>query len=132
MLGKVAVDEQIKQRFGTREPALVKQYHSAGNDCTRINEAQYCWGREAITPKLDAKTQVNTVEHSFTYATPFAETPIITVGLYAARNQKMWVVFSSNRTPTTFQLKAQDISKSAPSEEHVLVSYVAVGTSGKD
>ncbi|HJW12724.1 MAG TPA: hypothetical protein VJ598_13090 [Albitalea sp.] len=131
-LSKAAVDEQIRQRFGSRDPALVKQYHSAGNDCTRINEAQYCWGREAKTPKLDAKTQLNTVEHSFTYAVPFAETPVVTVGLYAARDQKMWVVFSSTRTPTTFRLKAQDISKSTPSEEHVLVSYVAVGTSGKD
>ena len=131
-LAKATVDEHIKQRFGTREPALVKQFRVGLNECTRLNEVQYCWGREARTPKWDAKTAVNTVDHSFAFAAPFESTPVVTVGIYAVKNQKMWAVYSSNRTPSAFQVRAQDISRAPQSEEHVLVSYLAIGTPGKD
>jgi hypothetical protein len=131
-LAKSAVDKHIKERFGTLEPALVKRFHAGENDCTRINDVQYCWGREARTPKWDAAAKVNTVDHTFTFAAPFEDTPVVTVGIYAAKNQKMWAVYSSNRMPKTFSVRAQDISKSPQSEEHVLVSYLAVGTPGKE
>lgn len=131
-LAKAAVDEQIKARFGTHEPALVKHYHAGLNDCTRVNDAQYCWGREARTPKWDATTKVNTVDHNFTFAAPFEDTPVVTVGIYAAKNQKMWAVYSSTRTPKAFSVRAQDISKLPQSEEHVVVSYLAVGTPAKE
>ncbi len=131
-LAKATVDDQIKQRFGTREPALVKHFRAGLNECTRVNEVQYCWGRETKTPKWDAKTAVNTVDHSFEFAAPFESIPVVTVGIYAAKNQKMWAVYSSTRTPSAFKVRAQDISKSPQSEEHVLVSYLAIGTPAKD
>ena len=131
-LGQLAVDAQIKARFGTNEPALVKHFHTAGNDCSRVNETQYCWGREGRTPKWDAKAQVNTVEHTFKFAAPFEGAPVVTVGIYATGNQKMWAVYSSFRASTTFQVRAQDISKSAPSDEFVSVSYFAVGMPTKE
>jgi len=41
-LAKTSVDEQIKQRFGSREPALVKHFRQGLNECTRLNDVQYC------------------------------------------------------------------------------------------
>ena len=131
-LGKSAVDAQIKERFGTAEPALVKHFRTIGNDCTRVNDTQYCWGRETKTPRWDATTLVNVVDHSFAFAAPFDGAPVVTVGIYPAGNQKMWAVYSVNRTSTTFQVRAQDISRSPRSEEHVFVTYVAIGSPAPD
>jgi hypothetical protein len=131
-LAKATVDEQIKQRFGKREPALAKHFRAGLNECARLNEVQYCWGRETKTPKWDAKAAVNTVDHSFEFAAPFESTPVVTVGIYPTGNQKMWGVYSSTRTPSAFKVRAKDISNSPQSEEHVLVSYLAIGTAAKD
>ena len=131
-LAKTSVDEQIKQRFGSREPALVKHFRKGLNECTRLNDVQYCWGRETRTPKWDTRDTSNTVEHSFTFAASFEGVPVVTVGIHPARNQKIWAVYGSIRTASTFQVRARDLTKGLQSEEHVLVSYWAVGAPGKD
>ena len=127
-LAKTAVDEQIKAKFGSREPALVKQFKNGPNECVRVNDVQYCWGRENITPKWDGKATTNILEHNFRFAAPFEATPVVAIDAYAAKNQKIWAVFSSIRSASGLQVRAQDITKGASSEEHVLVSYIAVGT----
>jgi hypothetical protein len=131
-LAKATVDDHIKLRFGARQPALVKYVRAGVNECTRLNEVQYCWGRDTRTPKWDTKTAANTVDHSFEFAAPFESVPVVTVGIYALGNQKMWAVYSSTRTSSVFKVRAQDISKAPQSEEHVLVSYLAIGPPAKD
>lgn len=131
-LAKATVDEQIKQRFGSREPALVKHFRNGPNECTRLNDVQYCWGRETKTPKWDTRATSNTVEHSFPFAASFESVPVVTVGIHPAGNQKIWAVYGSSRTPSRFQVRARDLTKGPQSEEHVLVSYLAVGAPGKD
>lgn len=130
-LSRAAVEDQIKVRFGSREPALVRQFKSGPNECVRVNDVQYCWGRETKTPKGDSRATANTVEHKFAFAVPFEGTPVVTAGAYAAQNQKFWAVFSSVRTASGLQVRAQDITKGPNSGEHVLVSYIAVGSPGK-
>jgi hypothetical protein len=127
-LAKTAVDEQIKAKFGSREPALVRQFKNGLNECVRVNNVQYCWGRETKTPKWDSKASTNTLEHNFRFAASFEGTPVVTVGAYADKNQKIWAVFSSSRTTSGLLVRAQDITKGASSEEHVFVHYIAVGT----
>lgn len=131
-LSRAAVEDQIKVRFGSREPALVRQFKNGPNECVRVNDVQYCWGRETKTPTWDSRVTANTVERKFAFAVPFEGTPVVTVGAYAAQNQKIWAVFSSVRTASGLQLRAQDITKGPNSEEHVLVSYIAVGSPGKE
>jgi hypothetical protein len=131
-LATAAVDARLKQTFGTREPALVKHFRSAANECVRINEFQYCWGRETRTPRWDAQVAASVVDHKFSFAAPFDNVPVVTPGIYSVGNQKIWAVYTSVRTASSFQVKAQDLSKAGHSDEHVLVSYVAVGVSTKE
>lgn len=131
-LAKTSVEEQVKQRFGSREPALAKFFRNGQNECVRVNDIQYCWGREQTLPKWDAQAAANMVEQRFSFAAPFEHTPVVTMGIYPVRNQKVWAVFGSTRTASTLHVRAQDLSKGPQSEEFVLVSYMAVGAPGKD
>jgi hypothetical protein len=131
-LSKIAVDEQIKGRFGSHEPALIKKFAVASNECLRINDVQACWGREARTPKWDEKLGTNTLEHTFKFAAPFDVTPIITTNAYAASNKKVWSLYASTRAVNSLLVRFQDITRGAMSEEHVLVSYIAIGNPAKE
>ena len=132
VLSKSAIDEQIKGRFGSHDPALIKKFSTGSNDCMRMNDVQYCWGREAKTPKWDEKLGANILEHTFRFATPFDVTPIITTNAYAASNKKVWSLYASVRAASTLQVRFQDITRGPMSEEHVLVSYIAVGNPPKE
>ena len=131
-LAKTSIEEQVKQRFGSREPALAKFFRDGLNECIRVNDVQYCWGRESKIPKWDTQATTNIVEHRFAFAAPFEGTPVVTLGIYSAKNEKIWAVFSSARARTTLYVRAQDLTKGPRSEENVLVSYMAVGAPGKD
>lgn len=131
-LAKATVDEQVKQRFGAREPALVRSFRTGTSECLRLNDLQYCWGRETRTPKWDAQGLVNVVDHKFAFAAPFDATPVVTTAAYAAGNHKVWGVYHSTRTASGFDVRAMDLTRGPRSEEHVLISYIAVGTPGKD
>jgi hypothetical protein len=131
-LAKGSVDEQVKARFGSREPALVRTFRNGLNECLRVNDLQYCWGRETRTPKWDDKTEVNVVDYTFTFAAPFDGTPVVTMGAYPTGNRKVWGVYHSSRTASGFVVRAMDMTRGPKSEEHVLISYIAVGNPGKE
>jgi len=87
-LAKTSIEEQVKQRFGSREPALAKFFRDGLNECIRVNDVQYCWGRESKIPKWDTQATTNIVEHRFAFAAPFEGTPVVTLGIYSAKTRR--------------------------------------------